>query len=360
MARRYMNILFTHILQYSCSLVSLADTIECYHRTKAMLLALRKLVLRMRRQSWIQNLWDAFVLFQKQGYGHGISVNVEDSSRTSVNMHSTSNWPHSNISSSLTLLMPPCECAMSWVLGGRGNNQRAMALPQYHSEWISTLNTGLHCWYTPRPWRHLNARLCTLSPNGRPSLLQVREEIESTESKMYYLRPVDNHYHEQLWTHCWCLRSIEMIQLNLEREEAWNRCILRFLKLTFRVGLVGVSSHNSLALAPAFSFDAICSLINSMSSKSKNSMLMFMAGLTIFLKYRCVPPYTSSIHRILWPCDRRWTTAEVAALPDAKATQCFAFSAAAIARSKAPLVGFPVWFQQVWVFHFDGTHRCSM
>ena len=36
------------------------------------------------------------------------------------------------------------------------------------------------------------------------------------------------------------------------------------------------------------------------------------------------------------------TTAEVAALPEEKATQCLAFSAAATARSKAPRVGLPV------------------
>jgi hypothetical protein len=35
-------------------------------------------------------------------------------------------------------------------------------------------------------------------------------------------------------------------------------------------------------------------------------------------------------------------TAEVAALPDAKATQNFAFSAVATALSKAPLVGLPL------------------
>ena len=58
--------------------------------------------------------------------------------------------------------------------------------------------------------------------------------------------------------------------------------------------------------------------------------------------HRWVPPYTSSIDKTFSPGERRWITADVAALPDEKATQYFVFSAAATALSKTPRVGLPV------------------
>jgi hypothetical protein len=47
------------------------------------------------------------------------------------------------------------------------------------------------------------------------------------------------------------------------------------------------------------------------------------------------------MHKTCSPGCSKWITAEVAALPEANATQYFAFSAVATALSKAPLVGFP-------------------
>lgn len=61
----------------------------------------------------------------------------------------------------------------------------------------------------------------------------------------------------------------------------------------------------------------------------------------IFEKYRFVPPYMSSPHRMWSPACNSWTTAVVAARPDAKVRQCLAPSSEAMHFCNTFLVGFP-------------------
>jgi len=61
----------------------------------------------------------------------------------------------------------------------------------------------------------------------------------------------------------------------------------------------------------------------------------------IFEKYRFVPPYMSSPHRMWSPACNSWTTAVVAARPDAKVRQCLPLSSEAMQFCNTFLVGFP-------------------
>lgn len=61
----------------------------------------------------------------------------------------------------------------------------------------------------------------------------------------------------------------------------------------------------------------------------------------IFEKYRFVPPYMSSPHRMWSPACNSWTTAVVAARPDAKVRQCLPLSSEAMHFCNTFLVGFP-------------------
>ena len=47
-----------------------------------------------------------------------------------------------------------------------------------------------------------------------------------------------------------------------------------------------------------------------------------MSNMDFSVTHRWVPPYTSSIDKTFSPGERRWITADVAALPDEKATLC--------------------------------------
>lgn len=61
----------------------------------------------------------------------------------------------------------------------------------------------------------------------------------------------------------------------------------------------------------------------------------------IFEKYRFVPPYMSSPHRMWSPACNSWTTAVVAARPEANVRQCLPASSEAIQFCKTFLVGLP-------------------